>query len=52
MANSEEHIIEILNNFDKIIFRGKNDETVENFGTIIKKLLLLVLILINTQLII
>lgn len=37
MANSEEHIIEILNNFDKIIFRGKNDETVENFGNIIKK---------------
>ncbi len=33
---SESYIVEILNNFDKIIFRGNKDEEIEKFDSIIK----------------
>ena len=37
ITNSESHIVEILNNFDKIIFRGHKDKEIDKFTNITNK---------------
>lgn len=36
ITNSESYIVEILNNFDKIIYRGHKDQEIKKFGNIVK----------------